>query len=214
MNAAPCLRAAVLAGIASLLAGCATMTPPPAAWRYLDRDTTRIAIMPATNRTDNAGTPIILDKDWEEALKKAGFQVVNADSVVSFASSRGIPMAQLSGLASAQLGGDLHADFLLENEITEWDTRYVVLAAGSTVAGRSRLVEAVTGATVWELRWRMDSNANSGNGGIAGLLAQAIATALVNSAMDVPARLASQGVALCVATMPLPGHPPPGAPAH
>jgi hypothetical protein len=203
---------AVLAGILLLISGCA-QAPQRPAWRYLQRSSVRVAILPAANRTDKAGAALVVDKAWEDSLRNAGFAIVNADSVVTFASSRGIPIGNLGKIPMPDLGRDLHVDFLLEDEIVDWGTRYRVISGVSVVSCKSRLVEARTGALVWELDWVVsDANNNNQGGGIGGLLASAITKALVDSMLDVPKQLAKQGVTIAAATQPYPGIAPLGEP--
>ena len=197
-----------LAALGPLLGGCST-TPQDVRWRYLDRTPVRVAILPSVNHTDNPGAQIVVDKDWEEALKRANFQVVNADTVVTYAASTGIPLKDLSNQTTTRLGQDLHADYLVDNDITEWNTKYTVLASGVAVAGFARMVEASTGAVLWQMSWRrVQQNSGNANNGLGGMLAEALANAIVNSVTDEPARLAGAGVSFCVLTMPIPGHPP------
>jgi excinuclease UvrABC nuclease subunit len=53
---------AALAVLVAMAAGCVQPPPPRPAWRFLKRPQARIAIIPASNRTDKAGAPIVLDK--------------------------------------------------------------------------------------------------------------------------------------------------------
>jgi hypothetical protein len=169
----------------------------------------RVAILPASNLTKQEGAPLIVDKAWEDGLRQAGFIVVNADSTVTYLSSRGVPMARLSTIPPAQLGADLHADYLLENQINDWGTKYRVLAAGAVVSCRSTLIEASTGAVVWSSDWTMaESNNSGGNNGLAGALASALVTAVEDSMFDRPTQLARQGIALQAGSQPYPGFAP------
>jgi hypothetical protein len=195
-----------LLAAALLLGGCATAPRKPA-WQYLQSESKKIAIFPASNRTTKADAQIILDKFWEESLRKAGFTVVNADSVLTFASSRAIALADLPKVPAADIGRDLKADFILENEIVDWDNHYKVISANAVVSCKSRLTEARTGAIVWEHHWIMVNQGNTNNG-LAGLLVSAI----VNSMFDVTTGLAKTGVTFSTATMPYPGSAPKGTP--
>ena len=171
----------------------------------MERNPARVAIIPAGNNTDNPGAQIILDKAWETALRKAGFQIVNADSVVTFASAQAIPVGELQKTSTVKLGEELKVDYLLQNEIMAWGTKYRVLAEASVVACRSRLVEARTGATVWAHDWIFKRQGNNSGGGLAGMLLSATLNAIVATMTDETARIAVQGVTISSTTMPYPG---------
>ena len=124
--------------------------------------------------------------------------------------ARNIPVLEILKVPPKALGENLKADYLLENEILEWATKYRVLQGGSVVSCRSRLIEARTGALVWELDWiRIEQNNNSG-GGLTGMLVGAIVESVMNSMFDVPSNLAQQGVAYSAFTQPYPGFAPRG----
>jgi hypothetical protein len=201
-------------GLAAALAaclfvsGCQNRAAVRPAWRYLQRAQTRVAILPASNLTDKAGASIIIDKAWEEALLKAGFTVVNADSVVTFSSSQNIPVGDVIKIPPAVLGQKLKADYILEDEITDYGAKYRVIVGGAVVACRSRLIEARTGALVWEFDWVRSEQSNNSNNGVAGVLVGALVDSVMDSMMDMPAKLARQGVSLSSLTQPYPGVAP------
>lgn len=195
------------AGLGIALSGC-VQAPARPSWRYLQRAPVRVAVVPSINRTEKAGAPIVVDKAWEEGLHKAGFVVISADSVVTYAASRNMPVAEVPKVSVVDLGRDLKADLILENEIVDWGTKYKVISGVAVVSCRSRLYEARTGAVVWQLDWiRRQQSGNSG-GGVAGVLVDALVTSIMNSMFDTAASLAKQGVALSSLTQPYPGVAP------
>ena len=191
-----------------LLNGCATQSGL-AAHNYLQRPV-RVAIVPGINRTDQPEANIVLDKAWGEALTKLGYQVVSSDRVVTYATSSGLSLNQVRGTNPAKLGNDLKVDAILQTEILRWNNSYKVVAADSTVSGIGRLVEASTGATIWEHHWiyQQGSGNGGGNNGILGVLIDAAVTATVNAMTDAPTRMAKQAVAISAGTLPHPGIAP------
>lgn len=202
---------AIFAAVALLLvAACATEKRHPG--RFLQRDHIRVAILPAANQSREVGAPIILDKCWETSLTRWGFEVKNADDVMTYASSTGVQLADLRAMPTAKLGADLGVDYLLFNEIMDWGYSYHVLSSQTVVACRSELVEASTGATVWKFDWiYVDSSGSSGNP-IGDLIGAAV-HGLVSSMTDAAAQAAATGVTVTTGTLPYPGfapQPPPG----
>jgi hypothetical protein len=202
------ILALVAAAAGLLLAGGCAQAPQLPAWRYLQRSNVRVGIIPASNQTTQVGAPLIIDKAWEEALRKSGFVVVNADSVVTYLSSRSVSLAKLLAIPTAQLGNDLHVDYLLEDEIENWGTKYHVIVGGAVVSCKSRLIEASTGATVWASDWTMQEQSDSNGNGLGGALMNALVTAIADSMFDKSTQLARQGVALQSTSQPYPGVAP------
>jgi hypothetical protein len=150
----------VLAACVAFVAGCSTPVPPQSG-RFIQKKPVIIAIIPADNRTDEPAAPLVLDKEWEEALVKWGCMVVNADHVVTYASAQGMELDALRDLpleALARLGRDLGVDYVMYNTIVDWDTVNARITSHALVSCVSVIYEAKTGAVVWEDSWSyMDS---------------------------------------------------------
>jgi len=201
-----------------LFSGCATHQAGIPAHQYLQRPL-RVAIVPGLNKTDQPEANVVLDKAWEAALTNCGYQVVTADRVVTYAAASGISLEQVRHSAPAKLGQDLKVDAILQTEILRWNNRYIVISADTTVAGVGRLVEASTGAIIWEHHWVYQQKSGNGGGGVFGILIDAAVTATINAATDAPTRLAKQAVIWSAGTVPCPGiapevQPPIGARAR
>lgn len=171
---------------------------------------TRVAVVPAANRTNQPDASMILNKAWDEALAKHGFLLVNSDQVVTFAAASALSIRDLEKINPVQLAADLHVQLLLVSDITEWKTQYRVVDAGSRVSGVSRLLDGRTGALMWEYFWTIVDESYQGGDALS-QLAGALTTAIIHSATDMPARLANSAVKTSAATLPLPGAPA-GAP--
>jgi hypothetical protein len=117
-------------------------------------------------------------------------------------------LEQVRKTAPAELGKDLKVDAILQTEILRWNNRYMVVSADTTVAGVGRLVEASTGAIIWEHHWIYQQKSGNGGGGVLGILIDAAVTATVNAATDAPTRLAKQAVTMSASTVPRPGNAP------
>lgn len=199
-----------LAAFAVLVAaGCATEKRHSG--RFLQREHVRVAIIPAANQSREVGAPIILDKCWEESLTRWGYEVKNADSVVTYVSSTGVQIADLKTMPTEKLGADLGADYLLFNEIMDWGYSYHVLNSRTVVACRSELVEATTGAVVWKFDWIYVDSSGSGGDPIASLIGAAVHS-LMSSMTDAAAKAAANGVSFTTQTLPYPGFAPEAQP--
>jgi hypothetical protein len=198
--------AAGLALVALIGAGCATSTPEH---YYLRRAPIRVAVVPSLNKTDHPEAPVVFNKACEEALRERGFEVVSADQVVSYAAARGMLLRELPGRKPSEIGADLKADFLLYSDIDTWAQKYIVVKSATVVSGSSCIYETGTDALVWRQAWRLQRESGDGGGGLAGLIANAAVSAILNSATDACAMLGSQAARMTVGTLPRPGSPPP-----
>jgi hypothetical protein len=197
-----------------LLQGC---SPTGTAWHYyMQRTPIRVVVVPSENKTEHPDASVVFNKACEEALAKKGFDVIAADEVVTYASSRGLLLGDVAKLKSSEIAKDLKADMVLYSVINTWDSEYVVLNTRVHVSGTSRLVEAGTEALVWRYTWDLRQDSSSGNsGGVVGLLVGAAVTAVANSAFDACADLGAQAAGVTVSSLPQPGFAPEGSrPQH
>ena len=187
-----------------VLAGCASAPKTPA-YYYLQRTPIRVAVLPSGNTTDHPDASIIFDKASEEALRKKGFEVVSADQVLTYASSRGLSILDLPKHKASEIGKDLKVDLLFSTVITTWKITYIVVQGKSEVAGTSQLTEVATDALVSRLQW--DVVDQSGGNGLGALVSAAV-TAIANSAFEKCNRLGEQAAQISVITLPHPGFAP------
>ncbi len=187
-----------------LLSGCSARYGVD---HFIQREPTVVAIVPSFNRSANPEAQIILDKAWVDKMHDLGFHVINSDQVITYAVSQGVLIKDLEQTRMSQLAKDLDVDFLLLSEIDVWDTKYRVLDAYSKVKGRTKLVEGVTEALVWEYPWEVVIESGGGGGGLE-MLANAMATAVVHAATEQAARMARSAVRNVSQTLPRPGFAP------
>jgi len=200
----------ITVGVSLILTqGCATNKTP---WySYFQRAPIRVVVMPSGNKTEHPDAPVIFNKACEEALTKNNFVVISADKVVTYASSRGVLLSNLSKLKASEIGKDLKADMVLYSEIDTWESKYVVLNTKVHVAGTSRMIETTTDAVVWHYKWDFQKDSSNGNNnGILGLLISAAVDAVVNSAVDACGNLGNEAGGQTVNTLPTPGFAPDG----
>lgn len=186
--------------------GCnSTRTP----WcYYFQREPIRIVILPSENKTEHPDAPVIFNQACEEALKKKGFDVVSADKVVAYTSSRGLLLSDVTKLKASQLGKDFNADMVLYSDITKWESSYAVLNTKVCVAGTSRMIESSTDSLVWHYSWLFMKDSSSGNNNVIGMLVSAAVDVVANSMFDAVSRLGTQAGTATVNSLPKPGFAP------
>lgn len=176
-------------------------------YEYFNRTTVRIAVMPAQTKASTPESTIIFDKACEEALKKKGFEVIPADAVVTYAASRGLAIRELSAVPSQELGKDLKADFLLFTDIRKWEQNYAVVHSAATVSGVTEVVECSTAALLCRRGWYAQES-SGGGGSVLGILANAAASAIIQSATDACASLGERCAKSVAEELPQPGGAP------
>jgi len=196
-----------------LAAGCASSRPGEGHY-YFQRDPVRVAIIPSANATDEPAASMIFNKACEERLRARGFEVINADRVVTFAASSGVSIRDLPDWRPGRLSEALKADYLLFSRIDRWETRYRVIAGYSVVAGASWLYEGATEALLWQAGWHREQESGNGGGGLLDLLVDAALTAALNTALDTCGMMGADAAAETSNTLPEPGFEPvrPGQP--
>ncbi|MGX9462852.1 DUF799 domain-containing protein [Shewanella sp. A14] len=78
------------------------------------------------------------------------------------------------------------ADAVLFTKIVKWDTSYTVIASNLTVSIEAEIKSTKTSEVLWKYTGTVvvDLSGNSGSGGLVGLLANAIVTAINTAAAD------------------------------
>jgi hypothetical protein len=197
----------VLGLLLLLVQGCTTTSAP---WHYyLQRSPVRVVVLPSGNKTAHPDAPVIFNKACQEALTKKGFVVITADQVVTYASSRGLLLKDVTDMKAGEIGKDLKADLVLYSNIDNWGSTFAVLNTQVRVSGISRLIETSTEALVWQHNWDLvQDSGNGNNNGIVGLLVSAAVSAVANSAFDACSSLGTQAGTITVNSMPCPGFAP------
>jgi hypothetical protein len=196
------LSCATLAALL-FLAGCTTTNKVRNPARFLERKPV-IAVIPAANSSPEVSAPIVMDKIWCDKLQENGFEIVDSDRVMTYASSKGVSLEDVRKADYVMLGADLSADYLLFNEVMDWGSSFHLTQSVIAVACRSKLVEAKTGGVIWEKDWVYLDQSGSGGNAIANAIV-AVVHSVTNSATDGVAKAAERGVNANASTMPYAG---------
>lgn len=183
MNTLP-LRTALVCAAAVGLSGC--ITPPPKAdfARFRAANPHSILVVPAINKSVNVDAPDYFLSTISEPLANRGYYVFPVNMVRSVMADDGLSDANLVHAGDPHRLGELFgADAIMYISIERWDARYVVFSTSVTVELSYRLNSAVTGEEIWRnhqiVVYQPQGN---NNGGLAGLLANAIAAAITKAA--------------------------------
>lgn len=188
-----------LVAITILLCGCATAPPQQDLSQFHAEDPRSILVVPATNQSVDVNAPDYFLATISEPLAERGYYVFPVNMVRSVLSNDGLSDANLVHQGDPRrLGQMFGADAVMYITIDQWNAKYVILSTKVTVALDYVLKSAKTGQVLWRNHQVMVYQPQgSSAGGLAGLVADAIAAAITKAAPNyIP--LAQQANALAI----------------
>ncbi|MBS0579371.1 MAG: DUF799 family lipoprotein [Proteobacteria bacterium] len=181
-----CAARVMLTGLALALAGCVT-TVPPAHSDFTQLRTEAphsILVVPAINSSMAVNAPDYYLATITIPLAERGYYVFPVNMVKSVLADDGLSDANLVHAADPhRLGEMFGADAVLYVSIDHWDAKYVVLSTTVTVELHYSLKSTHTGLELWKNHQTFTySPQSSSSGGLAGLIADAVAAAVTKAA--------------------------------
>jgi hypothetical protein len=188
-----------LVAITIFLCGCATAPPQQDLSQFHAEDPRSILVVPVTNQSVDVNAPDYFLATISEPLAERGYYVFPVNMVRSVLSNDGLSDANLVHQGDPRrLGQMFGADAVMYITIDQWNAKYVILSTKVTVALDYVLKSAKTGQVLWRNHQVMVYQPQgSSAGGLAGLVADAIAAAITKAAPNyIP--LAQQANALAI----------------
>ena len=183
------LVSALLASM--VMTGCAAhqeVTKGEAFPKMYEEDPRSILVLPAMNESTAADAKDYYATTIEMPIAQIGYYVFPMEMVGDILKQEGVYDTELLYSMPADKFYDYFgADAVMFTRIKKWDVSYAVVASSLTVTIASEIVSTKTNEQLWQYEGSVTvdlSGGNSGNGGLAGLLAQAIATAINTAAAD------------------------------
>jgi hypothetical protein len=175
----------VLLASALALAGCTAAPPHKSDFTQLRTENPRsILVVPAINSSIAVNAPDYYLATITVPLAERGYYVFPVNMVKSVLADDGLSDANLVHAADPHRLGELFgADAVMYVSIDHWDAKYVVLSTTVTVELTYLLKSTHTGVTLWKNHetFTYTPQANGG-GGLAGLIADAVAAAVTKAA--------------------------------
>ncbi len=169
------LQYSLMSALVVLLAGCAAHHPP----RPYDAGNPlkRVAVLPLKNETTDVDGPVVLRKRMIEALEDHSYMVRDVKETDQILRDQmGITLGgQLDLTTALKLGEILGVEGVLYGTLMDFDEMTTGAINVKKVRGKFKLVNAMTGQTVWErgLGVRSELIMQSGYGVAAALAARA-----------------------------------------
>jgi len=199
-----------LLSLVTLFAGCASRPPRYDYSQFRTEGPRSILVVPVINKSIDVNAPDYFLATIATPLAERGYYVFPINMVKSVLADDGLSDANLVHAGDPHRLGELFGtDAVMYISIERWDAKYVVLATTVTVELNYTLKSAHTGQVLWKNHQIVAYQPQQNNGGgIAGLVANAIAAAITKAGPDyMPlARQANSG-AINVKGMGLPAGP-------
>lgn len=183
------LASALLASM--VMTGCAAhqeITKGEAFPKMYEEDPRSILVLPAMNESTAAEAKDYYATTIEMPIAQIGYYVFPMEMVGDILKQEGVYDTELLySLPADKFYDYFGADAVMFTRIKKWDVSYAVVASSLTVTIASEIVSTKTNEQLWHYEGSVTvdlSGGNSSNGGLAGLLAQAIATAINTAAAD------------------------------
>lgn len=164
------------------LAGCAA----PQKKTFSDFAGARVAsilVLPPINDTPEVQAPASLLAQVTQPLADAGYYVMPVALVRETFRQNGMEVApDIHAVPADRLRAIFGADAVLYLRITDYGTRYLVLASSTVVSAQARLVDLRTGALLWSSEASASSEETRGRSGSS--VSAVLVGALIQQVMD------------------------------
>jgi hypothetical protein len=174
-----------LAAVALLaLAGCANRPAKSDYSQFRSEGPRSILVVPVINKSVDVNAPDYFLATIARPLAERGYYVFPINMVKSVLSDDGLSDANLVHSGDPRRLGELFGtDAIMYISIERWDAKYVVLSTSVTVELDYTIKSARTGQELWKNHQRIVYSPQANNaGGVAGLVANAIAAAITKAA--------------------------------
>ena len=171
-----------------VLASCSVNTPIKDYQAFYDHQPTSILVVPVFNETTSAEAPNAFQSTIARPLIERGYYVFPVQPTAAILQSEGVfEGGQLRGVSPSVFAEHLGTDAILYVTLHSWDTSYAVLASSVEVSMTYSLVDASSGALLWEdtgSRTVNSSSSSSSGNLIADLVAAAVSAAVTAAGVE------------------------------
>lgn len=151
----------------------------------LERQPRSILVLPPLDETLETNAIYGAYSSVTIPLAESGYYVFPVALVNAIMLQNGLPTPyEMHSVPLSKLVEIFDPDAVLYLTVTDWGTSYQVLNSATTISMTGRLVDADTGALLWEGDETLQQNSNSGGGGLAGMLVGALVNQVTTSISD------------------------------
>lgn len=181
------VRLAVALAVVAALGACAT---PPAPYDYTAFKQNRpvsMLVLPPVNETPEVNATYGVLSQVTLPLAEAGYYVLPVSLMEETFRQNGLNnSAEIQDVSAQKLREIFGADAAVYIKVKRYGTSYAVISSETTVAAEARIVDLRTGQLLWQGRAAASSKESEGanQGGLVGLLVQAVITQIVGTVTD------------------------------
>lgn len=178
------MRIFTLLSVLVALTGCAAAPKRSDYTQFRAEFPHSILVVPVTNKSIDVNAPDYFLATISEPLAERGYYVFPVNMVKSVLADDGLSDANLVHAGDPRRLGELFgADSVLYISIERWDAKYIVLSTTVTVELNYTIKSTRTGQTIWSNHQTIVYQPQqSSNGGLAGLIADAVVAAITKAA--------------------------------
>lgn len=187
------LRRALLLSAVLAVTGCAAPKPPTDYSAFKSSRPRSIVVLPPVNKSVEPQAAHSFLTYVSYPLAEGGYYVFPVSIVDEFFRENGLTVADdIHAVPLSKLREVFGADAALFITITDYGTRFAVIASNTVVTAKASLLDLKSGATLWSGTASASSNENNqgSQGGLAALLVKAIIEQIASNVTEQGHRIA------------------------
>lgn len=167
-----------------LSSGCATQERYDYSALEASKPRSILVIPPMNNSVEINASNIYLST-LSKPLAEKGYYVFPVAVINQFLQENGLQSpADMHDVSLDKFAEHLNPDAILYVVIEDWGQRYEVLSSTTVVKADMKLVDAKTGAILWDTRVSYAQGSGDNGGGLVGMLVQAVVDQVVGTIVD------------------------------
>ena len=174
--------------------GCATKPSPSFDYtEYRAHMPRSILVLPPLNESVEVDAPYAYLTTLSQPVAERGYYVFPVSIVDAFMKDNGLPTAgEMHGVSLNRIDELIGADAVLYLTIADWGQKFQVLSSQTVVSVEGRLVDVVSGTTLWTGDVTVVRDSSDSSSGLAEMLVGAIVAQVMATAIDPIRPLARQ----------------------
>jgi hypothetical protein len=174
-----------------ILFGCQTLTPYDYSAIQASKPRS-ILVIPPMNDTVEVNAPYTFLSSISKPLAEKGYYVFPVAVIDNFMKENGLPAPEeMNAVPLEKLREIIGPDAVLYVHISEWGQKYQIVMSTAVTRAQLKLVDARTGVLLWDAEAYAVQSSDSGGGGIASMLVNALANQIAGSMVDQTKNLSS-----------------------
>lgn len=192
------VKASVIAFCVLFLIGCQA----PASYDYSAIHVSKprsILVIPPLNDTVEVNAPYVFLSSISKPLAEKGYYVFPVAVIDNFMKENGLPTPEeMNAVPLSKLREIIGPDAVLYVNISEWGQKYQVVTSTAVTRATLKLVDARTGKQLWDAEAYAVQSSDSGGGGVASVLVNALVNQIAGSMVDQTKELSSTANAAAI----------------